>query len=155
MSDTIRYFSRLNINNQVMETMIIDINNCSDCDGVYDSSIGVSFLKKMKGSSTNWVESKSTVSIGDTYMKNVASAGVASTNIFIRPQPYPSWSLSTSTVQWIPPVDPPTQTDEEKASDQGYEWDEDIYQADTSNPKTVGWAATTVQPDEITKDFEG
>tara|TARA_A100001515_G_C4587728_1_gene215072 strand:+ start:2570 stop:3037 length:468 start_codon:yes stop_codon:yes gene_type:complete len=155
MSDTFRYFSRLDSNNQVVENMIIDIKHCSDCNGVFDSSIGVAFLKQMKGSSTNWVESKSTVAIGDTYMKNVESAGVASTDIFIRPQPYPSWSLSTSTVQWIPPVDPPTQTDEERASDQGYEWDEDAYQADTSNPKTVGWAATTVQPGETTKDFEG
>ena len=47
-------------------------------------------------------------------MKKCSSAGVASTNIFIKQQPYPSWTLSTSTVKWIPPVDPPTQTDEER-----------------------------------------
>ena len=76
MSDTFRYFSRLDSNNQVVENMIIDIKHCSDCNGVFDSSIGVAFLKQMKGSSTNWVESKSTVAIGDTYMKNVESAGV-------------------------------------------------------------------------------
>ena len=34
-------------------------------------------------------------------------------------------------------------TDDQIAAGSYYEWDEAGYQADTSDPKTVGWALTT------------
>ena len=50
---------------------------------------------------------------------------------FIPPQPYNSWTLNETTCLWEPPIAKPEGT--------GWKWDEDAYQADTSDPKTAGW----------------
>lgn len=50
---------------------------------------------------------------------------------FIPPQPYNSWTLNETTCLWEPPIVRPEGT--------GWKWDEDAYQADTSDPKTAGW----------------
>ena len=41
--------------------------------------------------------------IGMTYMTNVKTLGVESTDIFVRQQPYDSWSIGISTADWFPP----------------------------------------------------
>ena len=60
---------------------------------------------------------------------------------------HPSCSLDshifdTKTWSWIPPIPKPEdykyEPDDEGTS---YVWDEDVYQADTGNPKTKGWVA--------------
>lgn len=79
-------------------------------------------------------------SIGMTYMSNVATLGVASTDIFIEQQPYPSWSISTSFPAWIPPITEPSLSDDDVDNFRYYEWDESSYQADTNNPKINGWS---------------
>ena len=78
--------------------------------------------------------------VGMTYMENVATLGVASTDIFIGQQPHPSWTIDPTTVEWKSPLgEPPGLTTSQLANYQFYEWDESAYQADTSDPKTVGW----------------
>jgi hypothetical protein len=75
-------------------------------------------------------------------MSNVATLGVGSTDIFISPQPYPSWTLSTTVAQWAPPSTPgaaPALTDAEVAANKYYVWNESNYQAD---PATA-WVLTT------------
>lgn len=55
-----------------------------------------------------------------------------STNdVFVEPQPYASWTLNNTTYRYDPPIARPD-------NDQAW-WDEDVYQADTGNPKTKGW----------------
>jgi hypothetical protein len=82
--------------------------------------------------------------IGYTYMSNVATLGVGSTDIFISQQPHASWTVGVNTAQWYSPLgDAPALTDDQIAAGSYYEWDEAGYQADTSDPKTVGWALTT------------
>ena len=76
-------------------------------------------------------------------MANVATMGVGSTDIFIRKQPYPSWSIGVGTAMWYSPLGlSPNLTDSEIAAGKSYIWDEDAHQADTNSPKTVGWALT-------------
>ena len=78
-----------------------------------------------------------------TLTANVATMGVGSTDIFIRKQPYPSWSIGVGTASWYSPISgPPDLTDSEIAAGKRYIWDEDAYNADTNSPKTVGWALT-------------
>tara|TARA_B100000287_G_C20419008_1_gene696720 strand:+ start:247 stop:774 length:528 start_codon:yes stop_codon:yes gene_type:complete len=66
--------------------------------------------------------------IGDVYMTGVRTLGVASTDIFINPKPYPSWHIGINTAAWYPPDSagsyPPLRTDEEKELG-NYMWDED------------------------------
>jgi len=50
--------------------------------------------------------------------------------------------FDTTTWSWIPPI-PKPENSKESPDDEGisYVWDEDLYQADTGNPKTKGWVA--------------
>jgi hypothetical protein len=51
---------------------------------------------------------------------------------FYAPQPFDSWTLNTDKYIWECPIPYP--------KDGGvYNWNEDVYQADTSDPKTAGW----------------
>lgn len=71
--------------------------------------------------------------IGYTYMSNVATLGVGSTDIFISQQPYASWTISTTAAEWEPPSTPgaaPTLTDDEVAAGKRYLWNESNYQSD-------------------------
>ena len=77
--------------------------------------------------------------IGYTYMSNVATLGVGSTDIFISQQPFASWTISTSAAQWEAPITQPTLTDAEVAAGKYYVWNESNYQADNS----TGWVLTT------------
>ena len=79
--------------------------------------------------------------IGMTYMTNVKTLGVESTDIFVRQQPYDSWSIGISTADWFPPngVEPIAIYDlsnEERMAGKYVEWDEELYQSDN----TKGWS---------------
>ena len=105
--------------------------------------VGISFCKKLLGKKTVWrqcsYDSMDGIGFrgnypgpGMVYMTNVETLGVASTDIFIDPQPFPSWSIGINTAQWEPPVPKPEITLEEKGSNStsslmGYSWDEDLY----------------------------
>ena len=80
--------------------------------------------------------------IGYTYMTNVATLGVGSTDIFISPQPYASWTIGVGTATWYPPTNPgaaPALTDDEMAAGKYYAWNESNYQSDPS----TAWVLTT------------
>ena len=156
------HFAQLD-NNIVLFVTPIDIENCSDADWNFDESVGIQYCKDFFGEDTNWkrttegisgvATSESVVvdnfrgnfaSIGMIYMTNVATLGVASTDIFIEQQPYPSWSISTSAPSWEPPITEPSD-DEDYDTEMYYEWDESVYQADTNNPKIQGWVLKVVE----------
>ena len=145
------HFAKLDANNIVEQVIVVSNDDTTDGSGVESESIGVAFCQKLLGASTNWKQTSynnnfrgNYAGIGHTYMTNVATLGVASTDIFINPQPYASWSIGVSTAQWYAPIDgPPALTSAEEAANKFYIWDEDAHQADTASPKTVGWAITT------------
>ena len=53
-----------------------------------------------------------------------------------------SWTLNTTTGVYSPPITQPGITTIQDADGKQYMWNEAAYQADTGNPKTVGWAIT-------------
>ena len=77
--------------------------------------------------------------VGYTYMENVSTLGVGSTDIFIRPQPYASWTLDYLLRHGMHLFLQPALTDEQRSAGSYYEWDEDAYQADN----TTGWVLET------------
>ena len=143
------HFAQLDGDNIVTQVIVVSNDDTSDSGGVETESIGVAFCQKLLGASTNWKQTSyngnmrgNYAGIGYTYMSNVATLGVGSTDIFISPQPYPSWTLSTTVAQWAPPSTPgaaPTLTDAEVAANKYYVWNESNYQAD---PATA-WVLTT------------
>ena len=144
------HFAQLDDKNNVTQIIVVSNDDIKDPTGKEIESIGIAFCQKLLGSDTNWKQTSynnnlrgNYAGIGYTYMANVATMGVGSTDIFIRQQPYPSWSIGVGTASWYSPIDgPPTLTDSEIAAGKNYIWDEDAHQADTNSPKTVGWALT-------------
>lgn len=143
------HFAQLDDNNVVTQVIVVSNDDTSDSNGVETESIGVAFCQKLLGASTNWKQTSyngnirgNYAGIGHTYMTNVATLGVGSTDIFINQQPYASWTISTTTVQWEPPSTPgaaPTLTEDERTAGKYYTWNESNYDAD---PATA-WVLTT------------
>ena len=143
------HFAQLDENNVVIGVYVVDNKDTSDINGVESESIGVAFNQKLFGVNTIWKQTSynnnmrgNYAGIGYTYMTNVATLGVGSTDIFIGQQPYASWTISTSAAQWVPPSTPgeaPALTDDERAAGKYYVWNESNYQSD---PATA-WVLTT------------
>ena len=143
------HFAQLDGNNLVTQVIVVSNDDTSDSNGVETESIGVAFCQKLLGASTNWKQTSynSTIrgnyaGIGYTYMSNVATLGVGSTDVFISQQPYASWTVGVGTATWYPPANPgdaPALTDAEKAANKYYVWNESNYAAD---PATA-WVLTT------------
>ena len=149
------HFAQLDDKNIVTHVIVIDNDDIIDSTtGKEVESFGVAVCQKLMGATTNWKKTSYNAAdnmgyrgnyagIGYTYLSNVATMGVGSTDIFIEQQPFPSWSIGVGTAMWYSPLGlSPNLTDSEIAAGKTYIWDEDAYQADTNSPKTVGWALT-------------
>ena len=142
------HFARIQ-DNIVQQVIVIDNSVILDSDGNEQEILGIDFCSSLIGGTGTWLQTSyngnmrgNYAGIGYTYMSNVATLGVGSTDIFISPQPYASWSISTTAATWEPPSTPgaaPTLTDAEVAAGKYYVWNETNYQADPS----TAWVLTT------------
>ena len=142
------HFVKLDDNNIVQQSIVVSNQDTSDASGNESEAIGIAFCQRLFGAETNWKQTSyhdnfrgNYAGIGMTYMPGVRTLGVASTDIFIGQQPYPSWSVGIQTAQWYaptPPGDEPALTDSEKAAGKFYVWSESNY---NSNPSTA-WVLT-------------
>ncbi len=143
------YFAKLDSNNIVTQVISVSDVDTSDSSGAETEEIGVAFCQKLVGAGTNWKQTSynnnmrgNYAGIGMTYMTNVATLGVGSTDIFIDQKPHASWSIGVGTAAWYPPTNPgiaPTLTNAEISAGKYYVWNESNYQ---SNPATA-WVLTT------------
>ncbi len=143
------HFAQLDENNVVTQVIVVSNDDTSDSNGVEAESIGIAFCQKLLGADTNWKQTSynnnmrgNYAGIGYTYMTNVATLGVGSTDIFISQQPYASWTIGVGTATWYPPTNPgaaPALTEEERTAGKYYAWNESNYQSD---PATA-WVLTT------------
>tara|TARA_B100000131_G_C18063627_1_gene591581 strand:- start:946 stop:1383 length:438 start_codon:yes stop_codon:yes gene_type:complete len=143
------HFTKLN-NNRVVEVITVDDDVMVDLEGQESETIGIAYLQRIFGVDTVWKQTSynnrmrgNYAGIGYTYMTDVATLGVGSTDIFIQTQPYPSWSIGVNTARWYAPIPEPGITSTQKSNGEFWQWNEAAYQADTGNPKTVGWALTS------------
>ena len=153
------HFAKLDANNVVEQVIVVSNDDTADSSDVETESIGVAFCQKLLGADTNWKQTSynnnfrgNYAGVGMTYMEGVRTLGVASTDIFISHRPEcknpgngsGSWAIGINTALWYSPLgSPPGITTTQRDAGQFYYWDEKAYQADTSNPKTVGWALTS------------
>ena len=105
------HFAQLDSNNVVTQVIVVSNDDTSDSNGTETESIGVAFCQKLLGADTNWKQTSynsnlrgNYAGIGYTYMENVATLGVGSTDVFISQQPHASWTISTSAAQWEAPI---------------------------------------------------
>ena len=131
------HFARLNADNIVETVIVVGNKDTQDENGNEVESVGIAFCKKLFGSDTNWIQT----SYNHTMRVRYAGIGYkyhSDRNAFIRQQPYPSWIIDNSTVDWKAPLVEPTLTDSEKAANKYYVWNESLYQSDN----TQGWVLT-------------
>ena len=137
-------FAKLNTNNQVVDVIVVNNSDMEDDSGVPSEAIGIGFLTKKYGAATHWKQSPkgNMAGIGMTYITNLTTLGVASTDVFIaETKPYASWSIGINTAWWYPPDNPgeaPALTSSERSAGKQYVWNESNYQ---SNPSTA-WVLT-------------
>ena len=109
------HFAQLNSNNTVLTVIVVGNDDITDGNGKESESVGISFCQNhVKDYTTIWKQTSysargngfrgNLAGIGHTYMSNVQTMGVGSTDIFIRQQPYPSWSIGVGTARWYAPV---------------------------------------------------
>ena len=143
------HFAKLDANSIVTQVIVVSNDDTADSSGIETESIGVAFCQKLIGVDTVWKQTSyngnmrgNYAGIGYTYMTNVATLGVGSTDIFINTKPYASWTIGVGTATWYPPANPgdaPTLSESDKTAGKYYEWNESNYQ---SNPATA-WVLTT------------
>tara|TARA_B100000287_G_scaffold146020_1_gene137768 strand:- start:995 stop:1492 length:498 start_codon:yes stop_codon:yes gene_type:complete len=87
--------------------------------------------------------------VGMTFMEGVRTLGVASTDVFMPPPIANSWTVGVATATWYSPLGGNMASKNiginstDALAGKAWIWCENEYQADTSDPKTVGWALTT------------
>ena len=136
------HFAKLDANNVVEQVIVVSNDDIKDNTGTEVESIGVAFCQKILGANTNWKQTSYNANmrgnyagIGMTYAENIRTLGVASTDVFLNTQPYPSWTIGINTARWFPPDNPgaaPALSDSDKAAGKYYVWDETDYNADPS-----------------------
>ena len=96
------HFAKLDSNNIVIDVNVV---NNDVLDSSNEEISGVEFLTSWSGGHTNWVQT----SYNGTIRKQYAGIGYtydADLDIFIAPQPYPSWILDENH-DWQPPTPMP------------------------------------------------
>ena len=96
------HFAKLDSNNTVVEVNVV---NNAVLDPNNEEASGVEFLTSWSNGYTNWVQT----SYNGTIRKQYAGIGYsydADLDIFIAPQPYPSWILDVNH-DWQPPTPMP------------------------------------------------
>jgi hypothetical protein len=119
------HFAQLNDKNYVTNVIVID-NNVVDNLSFPDSEpLGVAFCQGLYGADTIWKQT----SYNSSFRGHYAGIGwlydpIA--DVFVEPQPYPSWTFNAATGKWEAPVPMPTIPDGYKAV-----WDEIAQEWDT------------------------
>ena len=112
------HFAELDDNKIVLRVLAISNEDITDENGDEQESLGIALCNKLYGDST-WVQT----SYNHNFRKQYAGIGFtydSAKDKFIRPKPYPSWSLDEND-DWQSPVAKPDDEGEGKF----YSWSED------------------------------
>jgi hypothetical protein len=113
------HFAELNENNEVIYVAYMDNEIITDENGNEVEELGIQHLHTHHGSHRRWIRT----SYGGNFRGKAAGEGDIyreDLDLFICPQPYPSWVLNEDTRQWEAPVSKP-----ENYFSDDYEWIEE------------------------------
>jgi hypothetical protein len=121
------HYAELNENNEVIYVAYMDNEIITDENGNEVEELGIQHLHTHHGADRKWVRTSyrgnfrnKYAGVGDTYREDL--------DMFISPQPYPSWSLNETTGQWEAPIPAPELTEEQTNSEThfySYTWNEE------------------------------
>ena len=113
------HFAELDENNVVLQVIVINNNELLDDEGQENEAKGVEFCNSLFGHN-NWIQT----SYNNNMRKQFAGTGFTYddvNDVFVAPQPFPSWSLDHNH-DWQPPVEYPS---DEIGENQNYVWNEE------------------------------
>jgi hypothetical protein len=119
------HFAELNENNEVINVIVVNTEDCLDENGIEIEEVGINYLLKHHGEGRIWKKTSYNNNIrcryayiGGTYDQDL--------DVFLYPKPFPSWILNLENYLWRPPVSEPELTEEQIINRQEYIWNEDI-----------------------------
>ena len=130
------HFAKLGSNSKVIQVLTLNNSDMLNADGVEDESVGQQYLERHNNwPAQMWIQTSyntqgGTHKLGGTPLRgNYAGIGYIwdeDNNIFYPKKPYASWVLNTSDAHWHSPIGdaPDDLTDEEKAANTTYVWNE-------------------------------
>mgnify|MGYP003153753841 CR=1 FL=1 len=132
------HFAKISENNEVLQVLTLGNGDMLNADGVEDESLGQQYLELHNNwPAEMWIQTSyntlgSKHSSGDNSKAlrgNYACIGFEwdeDNQIFWPKKPFASWVKDTSDARWHSPIgDAPDLTDEEKAANTQYVWNED------------------------------
>ena len=120
------HFAQLDENNVVIQVIVVNNEDCLDESGVESEAVGIAFCQGLLGMDTRWKQT----SYNHTFRRQFAGIGCSyheGADVFVGPQPYPSWVFDEVGVKWVAPIPEP-----EAVVGQSYVWDEDNQVWDTT-----------------------
>ena len=140
------HFAKLGANSKVIQVLTLNNGDMLNADGVEDETVGQQYLERHNNwPAQMWIQTSyntqgGTHKLGGTPLRgNYAGIGMIwdeDNNIFYGKSPYPSWVLNTTTASWHSPIGdaPDDLTDEEKAANTRYVWNEGTGAWDKTTP---------------------
>ena len=141
------HFAKLGSNSRVIQVLTLNNSDMLNSEGVEDELVGQQYLEKHNNwPAQMWIQTSYNTGNGKhksgddskAFRGNYAGIGAIwdeDNNIFYPKSPYASWVLNTTTASWHSPIgDAPDLTDEEKAANSHYEWNEDGKSWDLQTP---------------------
>ena len=142
------HFAKLGSNGKIIQVLTLNNSDMLNADGVEDESVGQQYLERHNNwPAQMWIQtsyntSDGTHNSGDNSKAlrgNYAGIGYTwdeDNNIFYSKKPYASWVLNTTTASWHSPIGdaPDDLTDEEKAANTHYVWNEGTGAWDKTTP---------------------
>jgi len=131
------HFAKISETNEVLTVLTLDNKDALNADGVEDETVGQAYLEKHNNwPAQMWIQTSYNTAggkhkLGGTALRgNYAGIGHIwdeDNNLFYGKKPYASWVLNTTTASWHSPIGdaPDDLTDEEKAANTHYVWNED------------------------------
>ena len=131
------HFAKIGANGKVIAVLTLNNGDMLNADGVEDERVGQQYLERHNNwPAQMWIQTSYNTSngkhkLGGTTLRgNYAGIGYTwdeDNNIFYPKKPYASWVLNTTTATWHSPIGdaPDDLTDEEKAANTRYVWNED------------------------------
>ena len=111
-------------NTIVQQVIVVGNADLTNSEGNEQEALGVAFCHSLFGTDETWIQT----SYNGNFRYRYAGIGMVYNNqydVFLLPQPYPSWTLNTETYEWDSPVPEPELTEEQKESGSYYEWNEE------------------------------
>jgi hypothetical protein len=143
------HFAKLGANSKVIQVLTLNNGDMLNADGVEFSPVGQQYLERHNNwPAQMWIQTSYNThggkhSSGDdskALRGNYAGIGYIwdeDNNLFYPKKPYASWVLNTTTASWHSPIGdaPDDLTDEEKAANTHYVWNEGTGAWDKTTPE--------------------